>query len=162
MFLHQIDEVLEVGLVIGGAIVPQDAGEALGVELGGDDGQGVVLISLDDALDGAGGHVEAGSQILDGLMVGGVGLELLAEQLIQHRAFLGVNIVADGAVHMDPTLLLQQILPQGAAHAHVDELAAAADAHDGLTALEEGLEQRLFKGGALGQGLDGIVQGLYS
>ena len=120
VFLHQVDEVLEPGLVVGGAVVPQDAGEALGVELGGVDGQGVVLIGLDDALDGAGGDMEAGSQVLDGLVVGGVGLELLAEQLAQDGALLGVDIMTDLAVHVDPALLLQQILPQGAAHADID------------------------------------------
>ena len=104
--------------------------------------------------------MEARGQVLDSLVVGGVGPELRPEQPVQHGPFLGIDLVADLGVEMHPALLLHQVLIQRAAHDRIDELAAPADAQDGLAPVQKRLEQRLFKGGALRHGLHRVVERL--
>ena len=86
---HHFDKPLEPGGKIGGAAVVMAAGQPLGVELGADDGQGLMLIGFDDAFNGAAGDLQALAQPADGLVVGGVDLKLGAEDLTDDRSFLG-------------------------------------------------------------------------
>lgn len=121
-----------------------DAGEAgvvtphpFGVELYGGDGIALRLDGLDDAVLGTGGDIEAGGDVLHGLVMGGVGDDAIdAQHLMEARTLRDAHGMVDVAVPAGRGDLGGDVLVKGAAEEHVDDLLAPAGAEDGLAELD--------------------------
>lgn len=121
-----------------------DAGEAgvvrphpFGVELHGGDGIALRLDGFDDAVLGTGAHIEAGGDVLHGLVMGGVGDDAIdAQHLMEARTLRDTDGMVDVAVPAGRGDLRGDVLVEGAAEEHVDDLLAPAGAEDGFAELD--------------------------
>src|ERR1051326_3587413 len=119
----------------------QVGGQLLGMALDGDDQAVVRLHALDCPVLAGGRLVQPCRQLLDGLVVKAVDPDLvLAGGLAELRGRLNLDGVGEVVAAVLAHVVVIQVLDQRAAHGHVDDLLAAADAEDGQLALPGLLE----------------------
>ena len=121
--------------------------ERLGVEL---DAERRIVRSfdrLDDVVRRDGGDLKALGDVLHGLMVAGVDRDHRTDQLVEVGAGLdGGFVLALEAVDLRAFLFGRKVLPERAAEADVEELAAAADSKEGHPASDCLVRNREFPG----------------
>ena len=123
------------------------AGHPFRVELGGQDRQAFVFDGFEDAVFCCCGGNETVSKGINGLVVIGIGQKGGAEKGLHPASGQAAYRVegGDGFVVVPVgngfRLLAGNILNEGAAQGHVDQLLAPADAQDGLACLDKGFKQ---------------------
>lgn len=141
-------EATEVGVDAGeaGVVTPHP----FGVELYGGDGIALRLDGFDDAVLGTGAHIEAGGDVLHGLVMGRVGDDGIdAQHLMETRTLRDAYLMVGVAVPSGRGDFGGDVLVEGAAEEDVDDLLASAGAEDGLAELD-------------GLGEDAVLEGVAS